>query len=126
MKRALLAALLAAPFVGGTAAAEAIIVYDTELGERFRIKKAVVETVTEMYGQTAVYDTGQDLPQEFDRALTPGTKLPGEIDTRPVPEALRGKLPLSEMDTRWAAVGDHLVELRPDGSVAMTIYHVLP
>ncbi|MFO7854963.1 MAG: hypothetical protein R6V44_07050 [Paracoccaceae bacterium] len=56
----------------------------------------------------------------------PGTPMPADAEPAPVPEELAGRLPHTEPGTEWAKVGDHLVEVRADGVIAMTVYDVLP
>ena len=118
----LVAGLLAAP----TAFGAAIVVYDAELGQEFEAKRQIVELAKEVYGDASVYGTGDELPEALDEALTPNGPLPDVDAVGPVPEELEGRLPHTEADSEWVAVGNHLVEVAPDGTIIMTVYEVLP
>lgn len=127
MKRTILSALMAGGLgVGAAAAHEAVLVYDANLGEEFETKRAIVELSEEIYGETAVYDTGTDLPEYLMKEITPGYVASDAIAFTDVPEPLKGRLPHTEPGTTWMSLGDHLVELKPDRTVVMTIYDVLP
>lgn len=126
MTRVLMAALIATGMGVSAAAADSVIVYDKSLGDKFEIKREVVELAEEMYGQTAVYDSGQQIPESVARDLVAGQMLPAGAEPTAVPEELAGRLPHSEPNTNWVELGEHLLELRPDGTVVMGIYDVLP
>ncbi len=125
--RTALAALAApAALVSGLAMADAVVVYDLELGERFAAKREIVAIAKEIYGPTAVYDSGQTLPKGMEGAIRAGDRMPESIATGPVPGDLEPRLPHSERGTRWVSAGEHLFELRRDDTVAMAVYSVLP
>ena len=119
---ALAATLLSAPAAFGAA----VVVYDAELGEEFEAKRAIVELAQEVYGEATVYDTGDELPEALDAALTPNGPLPDTDAVDPVPEELAGRLPHTEEGSEWVKMGNHLVEIGEDGMIAMTVYEVLP
>lgn len=118
----LAAALLAAPSAFGAA----VVVYDAELGEEFEAKRQIVELAKEVYGDASVYDTGDELPEALDAALTPNGPLPDVDAVEPVPVELAGRLPHTETGSEWVQVGNHLVEVGEDGMIVMTVYEVLP
>lgn len=126
MKRILMPVLTAAMLSAPAAYGAVIIVYDGELGKQFETEREIVEIVKEEYGETAVYSTGDELPEGLDEALNPAQKLPDVPEVEDVPEALKDKLPHTEEGTRWVKVGDHLVEVDADDMIVMTIYDVLP
>lgn len=124
--RRIIAALALSGLAASSALAGAVVVYDVELGEEFAAKREIVALAKEIYGETAVYATGDPLPESVENRLVPGTPLPEGAEPAPVPEELAGRLPHTEPGTEWAKVGDHLVEVRADGVIAMTVYDVLP
>ena len=126
MTRVLTAVLFATGLGVGSAVADAIIVYDTDLGEEFEVKREVVEVAKDVYGETAVYDSGQQIPESVARDLVAGEPLPEGAEPTAVPEELAGRLPHTEPNTNWVQLGEHLLELRPDGTVVMGIYDVRP
>lgn len=126
MTRIIAAALLATGMTAGTAAADAVVVYNAELGDEFAAKDAIVELAKEAYGPTSVYDNGQQLPEGVVDTLVPGQKFPEGVAKEPVPEALRGKLPQTEPATEWVKAGEHLIEIKRDGEIATAVFDVLP
>ncbi len=126
MTRVLMAALIATGMGVGSATADSVIVYDKSLGEKFEIKREVVDLAKEIYGETAVYDSGQMIPESVARDLVAGQVLPAGAEPTAVPEEIAGRLPHSEPNTNWVQLGEHLLELRDDGTVVMGIYDVLP
>lgn len=126
MKRFLIPALAASALTATSALGAAVIVYDMELTEKFEAKRDIVDMVQEVYGETAVYSTGDELPEDLDAALTPRQPLPETVEISAVPEPLMGKLPHTEEGTKWYKVGDHLVEVGADNMIVMTVYDVLP
>lgn len=126
MTRVLMAALVATGMGVGSAAADAIIIYDTDLGQEFEVKREVVDVAKEIYGEAAVQDSGQQIPESVARELVAGQMLPEGAEPTAVPEELAGRLPHTEPNTNWVQLGEHLLELRPDGTVVMGIYDVLP
>ena len=126
MTRILTAALLATGMTAGTAAADAVVVYNTELGDEFAVKDAIVELAKETYGPTTVYDSGQQLPEGVVDTLVPGQQFPEGVAKEPVPEALRGKLPQTGPATEWVKVGEHLIEVKRDGDISTAVFDVLP
>ncbi|HKK36477.1 MAG TPA: hypothetical protein VJ994_09325 [Paracoccaceae bacterium] len=124
--RRIIAALALVGLTATSAYAGAIVVYDVDLGEEFAAKREIVAVAKDVYGETAVYDTGGALPESVENRLVPGTGLPEDVESSPAPEALAGRLPHTEPGTEWVKVGDHLVEVREDGVIAMTVYDVLP
>lgn len=126
MTRVLMAALIATGMGVSSATADSVIVYDKSLGDTFEIKREVVELAEEIYGETAVYDSGQQIPESVARDLVAGQMLPAGAEPTAVPEELAGRLPHSEPNTNWVQLGEHLLELRDDGTVVMGIYDVLP
>jgi hypothetical protein len=124
MKRTILAAL----FVGAAttiAAADVIVVYDVGLGEKFEIKREIVDRVKEKFGKYAVYDSKDELPASMDSEIMPGEPLPENASIEKVPQEL-GDLPTLGEDTHWVAVGNHLVEMADDNMVVMAVYEALP
>lgn len=125
MRRTLTAALIAAPLAGGTVMADAIVVYDLDLGGEFAAKERIVEMAKEAFGPTVVYDSGDRLPEGFEDALVPGGMVENRDALEPVPEELRGRLPHTEPNTTWFRAGRHLIELRANGEIVMGVYDVL-
>ena len=138
MKRTILAALLVAG-TGAVAAAQSAtttvvtdaetgktvtVVYDKTLSEEFEINREIVERVKAEFGESAVYDNGQDLPAGLDEALVPGNTLPEGVAGE-VPAEL-GDLPTLGEGTHWVAAGEHLVEVTPDNTIVMVVYDALP
>lgn len=101
------------------------VVYDKALTEEFEVSREIIDRVEAEFGQSAVYDNGQDLPQGLDAALAPGNMLPEGVETAAVPEQL-GDLPTLGQGTSWVAVGEHLVEVTPDNRIVMVVYDALP
>ena len=100
------------------------IVYDKALSEEFEINREIVERVKAEFGDSAVYDNGQDLPAGLDAALVPGSTLPDGV-TGEVPAEL-GDLPTLGDGTHWVTAGEHLVEVTPDNTIVMVVYDALP
>ena len=122
------------PVPGTDAAKEAVtnlgtgnvtIVYDKALSDEFEVSRDIVERVQAEFGEHAVYDNGQDLPEGIDAQLAPGNPLPEGVEVGDVPEQL-GDLPTLGEGTRWVAVGEHLVEVTPDNTIVMVVYDALP
>lgn len=129
MKRAILAALVlgATPALAMAQAtvSERTLVYDQQLGERFDIKREIVDQVQAIWGETAAYETGQELPTSVNTEIVPGKAMPEGAPVEPVPAAL-DDLPKLVDDSRWVKSGTHLIELKPDNTIAMVVYNVLP
>lgn len=141
MRRIVCAGLLAG--VAGTAAAQATapavpeqvvtdldtgnvtVIYDETLSEEFNVSRAIIDRVQAEFGEHAVYDNGDDLPDGIDQALVPGNTLPEDTPVAEVPEKL-GDLPTLGEGTRWIAAGEHLVEVTPDNVIVMVLYDALP
>ena len=126
MKRILTSALLATSLTATAASAEAVIGYDSELAEQFAAERMIVDLVIDHYGPTAVFDTGDPLPQSVNELIVPRNPMPAGAPVEPVPSTLAGDLPHTEDGTRWAKVGKHLVEMAPDDTIVMVVYDVLP
>ncbi len=73
-----------------------------------------------------MYDDGQQIPTSIDKNLLPRQTLPAAAPTTDVPEALAGRLPHTEEGTYWTKIGEHLIEVRPDQTIVMGVYDVLP
>ena len=129
MLRSLAAAVFAAGLGISSASAagtEITIVYDADLGGEFAAKREIVELVKDSYGPNAVYDNTQAIPESVVAELMPGETLPAGVETEAVPAALDGRLPNTEPETSWVKVGEHLLEVRPDNTIVMGVYDVLP
>lgn len=126
MRTTILTAIAAAALAPAAAFADAVVVYDAGLGERFETKREIVEIAKDTYGPTSVFDSGQQIPESVEQSLVAGRTLPGSVEAEPVPAALADRLPHTEDGTRWVAVGEHLLELRPDDTIVMGVYAVLP
>jgi hypothetical protein len=100
------------------------VVYDKALSQEFEISREIVDRVKAEFGETAVYDNGQDLPAGLDGALVPGNTLPEGVAGE-VPAEL-GDLPTLGEGTHWVAAGEHLVEVTPDNTIVMVVYDALP
>lgn len=141
MKRTLIAALLVGAATGiaagqttappvelGTVTdlgtGKVTVVYDEALTKEFEISREIIDRIQAEFGESAVYDNGQDLPDSIDAALEPGNMLPEDIEVSAVPDKL-GDLPTLG-EGRWVAVGDHLVEVSPDNRIVMVLYDALP
>jgi hypothetical protein len=135
MKRTLIAALILGAgttfAVAETAATDiqagkAVIVYDAALGEQFELKREIVERTQQAFGDSAAYETPQELPADVNAALVPGKTLPDDMATGEVPSEL-GDLPtLADEGSHWVAAGNHLVELTEDDRIVMVVYNALP
>ena len=101
------------------------VVYDKALSEEFEVKREIVERVKEEFGENAVFDAGQDLPQGLEAALVPGSPMPEDVKVGEVPPEL-GDLPTLGEGTRWVTAGEHLVEVTPDNRIVMIVYDALP
>ena len=101
------------------------VVYDKALSEEFEIKREIVDRVKEEFGENAVFDAGQDLPEGLDAALIPGSPMPEDVETSEVPSEL-SDLPTLGEGTHWVAAGEHLVEVTPDNTIVMVVYDALP
>lgn len=101
------------------------LVYDQALSKEFEVSREIIERIKAEFGESAVYDNGQDLPEDLDGVLQPGGMLPADTDIAEVPEQL-GDLPTLGEGTRWVAVGEHLVEVGPDNTIVMVVYDALP
>jgi hypothetical protein len=124
--RTLLAALAATGLTASSALAGAVVVYDRDLGETFEAKREIVAVAKDVYGETAVYATGDPLPEAVQDRLVPGTTPPEDAEITAVPDPLAGRLPHTVPGSQWAEIGDNLVEIRPDGVIATTVHDVLP
>lgn len=100
------------------------VVFDKSLSEEFEINREIVERVKAEFGESAVYDNGQDLPAGLDAALVPGNTLPEDVAGE-VPAGL-GDLPTLGEGSRWVSAGEHLVEVTPDNTIVMVVYDALP
>ena len=100
------------------------VVYDKALSEEFEVNREIVDRVKAEFGESAVYDNGQDLPAGLDEALVPGNTLPGGVAGE-VPAEL-GDLPTLADNSEWVASGNHLVEVASDGTIVMVVYNALP
>src|SRR5690606_4776014 len=101
------------------------VVYDQELTGEFEVSREIIDRIQSEFGEHAVYDNGQQLPEGIDAAIAPGNMLPEEAGAGPVPERL-GDLPTLGEGTRWVSVGEHLVEVTPDNRIVMVLYDALP
>ena len=107
-------------------AGTATIVYDATLGEKFAIKREIVDRAQELWGDYAAYETPQELPPAVNQDLVPGQALPSGTPTAEVPAAM-GDLPtLADAGSQWVASGNHLIEVADDGTIVMVVYNALP
>lgn len=126
MKRILMPVLTAGLLAAPSAFGAAVIVYDADLGEKFAVEREIVEIAKEVYGEAAVYATGDEISEELAEELAPKQMLPDSPEVKEVPEELASRLPHTSEGTRWFKVGDHLVEVNDDNMIVMTVYDVLP
>ena len=126
MRRTALIPLVSALLAAGPALSDAVIYKDPERSETFEAKDEIVALATEIYGKTAVFDSGQEIPESVDRKLVAGNPLPADAERMPVPDDLAGRLPHTEEGTRWVKVGEHLLELAQDDVIVTGVYEVLP
>lgn len=126
MKRILMPVLAAGMLAAPAAFGAAVIVYDADLGEEFEVEREIVEIAKEVYGEAAIYATGDEISEELVEELAPKQMLPADAAVEDLPEELAGRLPHTSEGTRWVKVGDHLVEVNDDNMIVMTIYDVLP
>lgn len=122
LKLAIPAALVALSF----AAANAAVMPNGSLAQQFQAKRDIVQMSKQIYGPTAVFNSGQKIPASVNRELAEGFKLPAAAPVSPVPAAMAGKLPHTQPDTHWVRVGQHLLELTPNNTIVMGVYDVLP
>lgn len=102
-----------------------VIVYDAALGEKFEVKREIVDRVQQAFGEYAVYESTEELPTSVENEIVPGERLPENAPVEEVPAAL-GDLPTLGEDTHWIATGNHLVEVTDDNQVVMVVYEALP
>ena len=126
MKRLLTSAVAASLLAAPAAYGAAVVVYDKKLGDEFAAERQIVEMAQQAYGESAVYDTGNELPEALDAALRPGAMLPDSPAIGEVPTELAGRLPHTQAGTQWVKAGNHLIEVANDGRIVMTVYEVLP
>lgn len=126
MLRSLMLAIPASLIAVSFATAQAVVVHDEELAEQFEVERQIVEMSQEAYGPTAVYDNGQQIPRSLDEQLVPRQALPAAAPVAEIPVELAGRLPQTEPDTQWVRIGEHLLEVRPDRTIVMGVYDVLP
>ncbi len=120
MKRTILAALLVGAATSFAAAADtaatdiesgkATIVYDGSLADEFKIKREIVDRAQEAFGESAAYETPQDLPDSstpslcrairFRMASRRATFPPSSVTCRPWPTTLTGS-PRGTTSSRW-------------------------
>lgn len=136
MKRMILAALAlgatttvagaqATPVGEGLEPGQRSIIYDETLSDKFAIKREIVDQVQAIWGETAAYASGDELPEGLTEEIVSGEPMPDAAPVEPVPTALID-LPKLLDDSRWVKSGNHLVELAPDNTVVMVVYDVLP
>lgn len=99
--------------------------FDTTLGRKFTLEREIVDRAASVYGKSATFASGDNLPSSIDRQIVAGDMLPPRAPTKPVPSAL-GDLPTLDQGDHWVAAGEHLIEVAPDNRIAMVIYDVLP
>lgn len=115
---------IAAALLGSTAfAAEPVAVIVPEKAVEMEMKREVVDFVQDKYGETAVYEDADALPDRLNRKIIPGAILPEEAMAA-VPAGLDG-MPTLREGSRWVRAGNHLVEIAPDGRIVMAVYDVL-
>jgi hypothetical protein len=138
MKRTVLAVLLlgaTTTMAAGQATTEVVrdadtgevitVVYDKQLSKEFEISREIVDRVEAEFGNSAIYDNGQDLPPNVDETLMPGNTLPASVSVQEPPAEL-GDLPTLGEGTHWVAAGEHLVEVTPENTIVMVVYDALP
>ena len=136
MKHTILAALFlgaATSFAAAQTAATDIeagkpaIVYDASLADKFAVKREIVDRAQEVFGESAAYETPQDLPDSVNADIVPGNTLPEGTPIEEVPAEL-GDLPtLADEGSHWIASGNHLIEVMDgDNKIVMVVYNALP
>ena len=120
--------MLAIPFglVALSYAAATEFIRHPSLDKQFAAEREVVDLAAAIYGPTAVYDNGQQLPASIEAALVAGNPLPAAAPIAEVPREMAGRLPHTEPSTTWVRVSEHLLEVRPDNTIVMGVYDVLP
>ena len=109
----------------GMASSTAVIgTFDTTLGERFELERAIVDRAAQAFGRAATFSSGHNLAPSIEDSIVEGRMMPAGAPVRPVPSAL-GDLPTSR-GGEWIATGEHLVEVTPGGRIAMVVHDVLP
>ena len=101
------------------------VVYDESLTKEFEVSRDILDRIQTEFGEHAVYDNGQQLPEGVNDAIAPGNMLPDSVETSAVPSRL-GDLPTLGQGTHWVAVGEHMVEVTPDNRIVMVLYDALP
>jgi hypothetical protein len=100
--------------------------YDATLGEKFEVKREIVDRAQALWGEYPAYETPQELPDTVNAEIVPGQQLPADAPTAEVPEAM-GDLPtLADGGSHWVASGNHLIEVADDNTVVMVVYNALP
>src|SRR5690625_3322211 len=89
---------------------QAVVVFDPALSEEFAIKREVIDEVAANFGKSAVYDSGEQLPEGLDTALAPGNTLPDCAEVQYVPPELAA-LPTTCEVTHWVAIVESLVHV---------------
>jgi len=129
MIRTMLASTALALAVGASAPATAaegalLVVVDPALDDRFRVKREVVDTVQERYGEPIAYDDARSrIPGDPQTRIVPGDTLDAGR-AGPLPEGVE-PLPTLADDGRWVRVDRHLVEVTPDDRIVMVVYDAL-
>ncbi|WP_118135762.1 hypothetical protein [Oceanicella sp. SM1341] len=95
-----------------------------EFAAQLQTEDQVARIVKEAYGSN-VHHGGQ-LDEATLQMLTPGNMMPTTVREQSVPSRISGELPHSQSGTRWARVGNNLVEIAPTGEIVTTVYDVVP
>jgi hypothetical protein len=125
MRTALLSTIAAAALVAAPALAQTIVAYDS-LSAKFDDKRAVVDSVQQLYGETIAYEKGETLPDTISDELVPGNTLPEEAPMKRVEpelaEMIEDNLPEG---AQWVEVGPHLVAVDGERRIVMVVYDVV-
>lgn len=125
MRNALMSTIAAAALLAAPALAQTVVAYDSQAA-RFEDKRAVVDAVQEVYGESVVYEQGETLPEGLSEELVPGNVLPQgtpmDIVEPKLASMIEDDLPEG---ASWVEVGPHLVAVDPDLRIVMVVYDVL-
>ncbi|MEO1000467.1 MAG: hypothetical protein AAFW69_07695 [Pseudomonadota bacterium] len=121
-----LAGALAAGAAFADADSDILQPVDQELA--IAIEAEVTRLSVEIWGAGAVQDTspGAEVPIAVIDSIQATQRVPEGVTLAPAPEEIRDRLPHSQDGTEWFRLGDHLIEMTPEGIVLITVLEVLP
>ncbi len=99
------------------------VVQHKALTANFQVSCETIEHSKSGFGHSAVHGTGQYLPKGWMPPSSPHT-LRDDAKVSAAPEML-GNLP-TLAEGRWVAIGERLVKICPDNSVAIVLDDALP